>query len=120
MIIGIVGITGTLWISSGIIRSQEFPITPGSEWFRFNPEHFQLGFRSYFQNHFRSILKRVLILLIALYRKIAQKITLKQVIKKRVREFLYEHNQHHEGSPSDFWSKVRTSKKRLQKPLDNE
>ena len=111
VIVGIIGMIGTIWLSSASLRYAENPIEPGSEWFSLSPETIEQTISAKFRQEFRAFLKIVLIWLIAIYRKLSEKITIKQTVKKHVRGFLYDHSADGVRHPSEFWNKVRKSDK---------
>ncbi len=103
--VGLVGVLFTLWINHPRVYT---PLPPtGEPWFVLHPENFESGIIEELRKLFRNMLKWILIRLIALYRDLSEKITVKQMLKKRIRAFLYEHRQHNERNPSEFWHKVR-------------
>lgn len=105
--IGIVGILGTLWLSSGSLRYLENQVPKGSEWYSIHPENLEsrLGFK--IQEQLRNLMKLLLIWLIAVYRRISKEVTIKQTVKKKVREFLYDHSPNGVRHPSEFWNRVK-------------
>lgn len=112
IILGIIGITGTLWMSSASLRYAENPIPRGDEWWNITPEGIESSLGNRLRESSKNLIKKVLIWLIGIYRNISKKVTVKQTIKKKVREFLYEHTPDGERHPSDFWSRVKTPRKR--------
>ncbi len=115
VILGGLGIIGTIWISSENYKSRD-PIPKGSEWFSVSPEILESELSMRIQEKFRGFLKIVLIWMIALYRRVSKEVTVKQVLKKKVRAFLYDHTPEGVRHPSDFWHRVRhTDKKKIEK-----
>jgi hypothetical protein len=111
VIVGVLGMIGTIWLSSASLRYAENPIEPGSEWFSLSPETIEQTVSAKIRQEFRKLLKVVLIWMIALYRRVSEKITIKQTVKKHVRGFLYDHTPDGIRHPSEFWHKVRKSDK---------
>ena len=106
IVIGGIGIAGTLWLSSSRIRSRGITISKGSEWFTISPDVLEAELSMSLREKFRMMLKIVLIWMIALYRKLAREITVKQILKKKVRAFLYDHTPEGIRHPSEFWHRV--------------
>ncbi len=107
IVVGIIGVFGILWISSGSLNYLENQVPKGSEWYSIHPEHLESRFGWKVQEYTRNILKIFLIWLIAIYRRISKEVTIKQVVKKKVREFLYDHTPNGVRHPSEFWHRVR-------------
>lgn len=103
--VGLLGVALTLWVTHPKVYSDLSPT--GEPWYVLHPENFESGIIEEFRKLFKNILKWILIRLIGLYRNLSEKITVKQMLKKRIRAFLYEHRQHNERNPSEFWHKVR-------------
>jgi hypothetical protein len=117
IVVGIIGIFGILWISSGSLRYLENQPPKGSEWYVIHPENLESHLGRKLQEYARSLLKFALIWLIQAYRKISKEITIKQVVKKKVRAFLYDHTPDGVRHPSEFWSRVRhTDAPKVEKP----
>jgi hypothetical protein len=114
IILGGLGIAGTIWLSKGY-RSKQFAVPKGSEWFSISPEVLESELSMRIQEKFRRFLKIILIWMIALYRRLSKEITVKQVLKKKVREFLYDHTPEGVRHPSDFWHRVRHTEKKTKK-----
>ena len=108
IVIGALGILGTLWISHPKLYAPETP--EGDAWYVLHPENFESGITYRARMILRSIVKWLLIKLIEAYRKISERVTVKETLKKKVREFLYEHSHDTVRRPSEFWSKVRKPK----------
>ena len=115
IVLGVLGIFGTMWIASADVRSIEYTIPHGKEWFSLAPETDDSAVKNIIRTKIRAVLKVVLIWLIAVYRDLSKKITVKQAVKQKVREFLYEHDRTSVHIPSDFITKVKSvaPKKRL-------
>ncbi len=111
IVLGGLGIIGTIWISSGNYKSRD-PIPRGSEWFSVSPEILESGLSIRIQEKFRAFLKILLIWMIALYRRVSKEVTVKQVLKKKIRAFLYDHTPEGVRHPSEFWHRVRHTEKK--------
>jgi len=118
IVLGIIGLIGTLWFSAGSLRYVENPVAQGSEWYSVSPDVLESKLGLKIREELRKVLKVVLIWLIKIYRDMSQKITLKETVKKQVRAFLYEHKPDGERNPSEFWDRVRhpTKPKTARKP----
>lgn len=115
VIVGSMGVLGTLYLSSGI-PSQDQAVSP---WYTLHPENFQTGLTQAVRIWIKNLLKVALIWMIRKYRTISEKVTVKQVLKQKVRKFLYEHEPGTVRHPSEFWNKVRKQKKpNLAEPLE--
>ncbi len=112
IILGSLGIFGTIWISSASIKSRETTIPRGTEWFSISPEVVESELSMRIQEKFKNFLKIILIWMIALYRKVSREVTVKKVLKKKVREFLYDHTPEGVRHPSEFWHRVRHTEKK--------
>lgn len=116
IVIGIIGLVGTLWVSSGSLRYLENQVAKGSEWYRIHPEHLGSHLGAKFEEYVRHLLKLLLIWLIQIYRRISKEVTIKQVVKKKVREFLSDHTPGTTRHPSEFWNRVRHTETKKAKP----
>lgn len=108
IIVGALGILGTLWTSHPKLYAEETP--SGDAWYVLHPENFESGITHRARALLRSAVKWLLIRLIQLYRRISEKVTVKETLKKKIREFLYEHSNDTVRKPSEFWNKVRKPK----------
>jgi hypothetical protein len=113
MILVLVGISTTLWMSHSRFAHTKTP--QGDPWYVLHPENFESGVIQYMQALARTWLKWFLIWTIHFYRKLSEKVTVKQVLKKKIRGFLYEHTHDTIRHPSEFWNKVRTTTARSKK-----
>lgn len=117
VVIGIIGIKGTLWLSNARLRNAEFPNQSGQEWFTIPTDVFETSLGIAIKKQFRNVLKIILIWLLNQYRKISREITIKQVVKQKVRAFLSDHDHTHQHTPSEFLKTVKESTiKRVRKP----
>lgn len=108
IVLGIVGMVLTIWISSASLRYIENPaVAHGDEWFITSPEKIESAITLQIQKGFRNLVKVILIWLLAVYRDMSQKVTVKQTLKKKIRAFLYDHTPHGVRHPSEFWHLVR-------------
>jgi hypothetical protein len=105
IIIGALGIIGTLWINHPKLHDLE--LSEEDPWYVLHPENFESGITYRIRMMVRAFLKWLLIKMIYAYRKISEQITVKETLKKKVRNFLYEHAQEGVRRPSPFWNKVR-------------
>ena len=118
IIVGLLGILGTLWISHPRLHSAEQP--SGDPWYVLHPENFESGVIEQLRTLTRAVIKWILIWMISIYRKLSEQITVKEVLKKKIRGFLYEHTHDSIRHPSEFWNKVKKQPKgkpRASKPL---
>ena len=111
IVIGVLGMIGTLSVSSGSLRYKEHPVAKGSEWFSVNPEVLESRLGAKIREETRGLIKIILIWLIKQYRDLSQKITVKQTVKKKIRAFLYDHDPDGKLNPSEFWNQVRHPQK---------
>jgi len=109
IVIGIIGIASTLWLSNARLRAAEFPVEPGHEWFSVPTDVFETSLVIAIKKRLRSMLKIILIWLLNLYRKISREIKIKQVVKQKVRAFLSDHDHNHPHTPSEFIKTVKES-----------
>lgn len=107
IIVGIIGMTGTLWLSGARLRYQEKNIPHGQEWFVIAPDKIESAITAQVRKGFRNLLKVILVWLLGWYRHLAKKITVKQLVKQRVRSFLYDHTPDGVRHPSEFWHRVK-------------
>jgi hypothetical protein len=112
IVLGGIGIVGTIWISSASFKSKETTIPRGSEWFSVSPDVLESELSLKAREGFRGALKVLLIWMISLYRRVSKEVTVKQVLKKKVRAFLYDHTPEGVRHPSEFWSRVRHHEKK--------
>ena len=113
IVIGIIGIAGTLWLTDARVRAAEFPVAPGHEWFSVPEDVFETSLAIALRKRFRSLLKTILIWMLAKYRKISREITIKQVVKQKVRAFLSDHDHNHPHAPSEFLKTVKNQTRRI-------
>lgn len=118
IVLGSIGIGSTLYLSSGKILAAEYGDHASNPWYAFHPENFESGLILYIRKWLRALLKTILFWLIIQYRTLTERITIKDQVKKRVRKFLYDHDQNSVHHPSDFWNRVRNSKKKPLEPSD--
>ncbi len=117
IVIGIIGIASTLWLSNARLRAAEFPVEPGHEWFSVPTDVFETSLVIAIKKRLRSMLKIILIWLLNLYRKISREIKIKQVVKQKVRAFLSDHDHNHPHTPSEFLKTVKEGTiKRVRRP----
>lgn len=110
IVLGLVGISTTLWISHPKWSHTHTP--SGDAWYILHPENFESGVIQYARSLLRAWIKWLLIWMIHWYRRLSEKVTVKQVLKKKIRGFLYEHTHDSIRHPSEFWNKVRKSEKK--------
>ncbi|MDB4983913.1 MAG: hypothetical protein JWM20_92 [Patescibacteria group bacterium] len=118
IVIGIIGIVGTLWLSGARVRATEFPVEPGHEWFAVPEDVFETSLAIAVKKRFRSMLKVILLWSLEHYRRVSREITIKQVVKAKVRKFLTDHDHLHPHAPSEFLKTVKreTAKRITRKP----
>lgn len=110
IIIGFIGIVGTLWLSSAKARTTEGSIT-GPAWYSLSPGQIESAASAAVQSRFRELLRILLHWMIGQYRNVSKKITVKQEVKKRVRAFLYEHREGGARNPSAMWGQLQNRSK---------